>query len=220
MLVLTAVVFTSNVASSGEYDDKDAIVNHLTISTKHGEQVKSLETEFIGEPEVERLLVVAEQANVDLSVQMENPARRVIQIHSTDFTETLKVYEAFRGSGLERLLTHQTLGTGGNPMLLDIEFEGPGVEPYAVTLAPDVGQWSGLKIGHYLLRFRPVLTEYTHEGKRVVDLSTDISKIESGSWTHLAQPRLTTAIDSEAAIEFGHEPGGVITLRIRPRQPI
>ncbi len=224
LLMLAGSLLVSNSAVSKDADEVQQIVTHLTVTTitpagNGGVNTKSLETEIVAESEIKILLQLAETADVEVETHMENDYRRVVVIESSDLAETRKVLAAFENTGLDHLYNNRVVRDMGRPILLDIDFQAPGEEPYSLELVPNVGQWTGVTVGDYRLRIRPDLLGAP--GEQTVLLSTQISRIDNDTVTLVATPSVQTELNKAAVIEFGYEiVGGVdsiLSLTLVPR---
>jgi len=215
LILVTSFVFVSNIAVSQETTADRQIINHLTITTIEANSKRESITEFIGEPEVQKLLRLGEAADVTIDVHMDGDFRRVIVIKSTDMDETRKVLAAFENTEMERGMIGIATGESSASLLLDVVFEATDQPPYAVTLAAGDGQWTGVTVGDYLLRVRPD-RGYSGDQAQVL-VSAHISRIDSEqSYELLSSPRLVVEMGSEAVIQVG-DSDGMFTLKILPR---
>lgn len=214
IMLFTSIFFLSNIAMSQVPTDERQIVNHLTITTIEGDSRREAITEFIGEPEAMKLIRLAENADVTLDTHMEGEYRRVIVIESTDMAETRKVVAAFENTAMERSMTGIASGDSAASMLIDLVFEATGQPPYALTLAPGDGQWTGVTVGDYLLRVRP---DRGKSGEEViVTFAAHISRIGEESYELISSPRVTTEMGKEAVIQAGNTED-MFTLTLLPR---
>ncbi len=213
LMLCTSIFFVSNIAMGQATTDEQQIVNHLTITTIEGDSKREAITEFIGEPEVKKLIRLAEKADVRLDTRMEGQYRRVIVIESADMDETRKVVAAFKNTAMERSMTGLVSGDSGASMLIQLGFEATGQIPYAVTLAPGDGQWSGVTVGDYLVRVRP---DRARSGDQaLVIFAAHISRLGEGSYELISSPRVTTEMGKEAVIQVGNTED-MFTLKLLP----
>ncbi len=214
LMLSTSVFFVSNIAMSQVTTDEQKIVNHLTITTIEGDSKREAITEFIGEPEAQKLIRLAEKADVTLDTHMEGEYRRVIVIESTNMEETRKVVAAFENTAMERSMTGIVSGDSGASMLIDLVFEATDQPPYAVTLAPGDGQWTGVTVGDYLLRMRPDRAKSGEQA--IIIVAAHISRIGEQSYELISSPRITTEMGKEAVIQVGNTED-MFTLTLLPR---
>ncbi len=227
VLGIACVLFAANVAVSEVAADERPIATQLAVTTITSSEdseknTRSLNTEFVGEPEVEKLLELAKTADVRLSVHMDGEFRRVISIESEDMAETRKVLAAFENTGLDHILNSRVIRDTGRHIYLDLGFQVTGSKPYDVNLAPNIGEWTDVTVGSYLLRVRPDLVGDL--GQETVLLSTEISEVVSeATYNLIATPAVQTEFGHEAVIQFGTTgaPGSkVVSLTMLPRHTL
>ncbi len=220
VFTVVSVVLVSNVAISQVVPDERQIVTHLTlevVTTASDGSIdrRSIVTEFAGEPEVRKLLDLARTADVTLDTRMENEFRRVIKIESSDLAEVHKVMAAFEGTGMEFIRDSRAIRDTGRHIFLELGFTAADVAPFSVSLAPNIGEWTGVTVGDYLLRIRTDLSGA--RGQQTVLLSTEISRVEEQSFTLLATPRVATEFGKEVLVDVGES---ALSLTLLPRQSL
>ena len=95
LLAIVSFLLVSNVAASNADETEQQILTHLTVKTvttgDNGEKsTRSIETQFIGEPEVKQLFESAAGASVTVNTRMVNETLRIIEIESVAPDETRK----------------------------------------------------------------------------------------------------------------------------------
>lgn len=220
LLVLAGSLLISNAATGEDSEEVQQIVTDLTVTTitrtDDGEvSTRSLKTEIIAEPEIGELLRLAKTANVRLETYMENEFRRIVVIESSDLTETRKVLAAFENTGLHNIFNSRVIRDTGQHIFLDLSFKTDGKSPYAVKLAPNLGEWTGVTAGDYLLRIRPDLLG--DRGEELVLFSTEISFVGDQPFNLIATPSVGTEFDQEAVMQMTYR-DAELSLTLVPRR--
>lgn len=223
-LAIASLLLVSNIAASKSADSERQIVTDLTVKivtteSDGAKSTRSVETQFIGEPEVEKFLRFAEAANVTVDSHMANDLLRIIVLESDNIAETEKVLAAFQGTGLQNIYDFMITRDNGRHIFLDVIFQPPDSTPFEVSLAPNVGEWTGVTVGDYLLRIKPDLAG--SRGDESVLLSAEISRIEQSAFTLISTPSLTTTFGKSALIEVGHQVGdeeSILSVTLLPRR--
>ncbi len=195
--------------------DVSTIVNHLTVTTTPNEQDRSTTVvEFIGEPEVRKLLELAEEHDVSAASRMEKPNRRVISLASRSHDDMYSVLTAFDGTPMEFFFRKEVVTELGEPLLVDLVFTENGGEPFQVTLASTTGQWTGISTGDYQLRVRPTLIP--NRDREDVGFWVEVSERVDGRMEVVARPRVVTPLEDVATIKSGNDQSTIVlTLKAR-----
>lgn len=201
-LILLLSLTTIAIPALSKNNKTAQIVNHLTVSIKYGdEDFTKSEIDFIGEPEIQRLLKI--QTSGTLEIKVGNPVngRREVFLKG-DFKEMSPVIDrVFRDSKIKHLL-HNVPGDkqlSGNPIFLDLIFTPGDQDPITVTITPDNGVWTGINFGDHLLRIKPTLVPESTS----IDIRAEISEKINGKFSVIARPRVIAELEKSTLIKNG-----------------
>lgn len=201
-LILSLSLTTIAVPALSKNIKTAQIVNHLTVSIKYGDgDLTEHVVDFIGEPEIQRLLKT--QVSGTLEIKVGNPVdgRREAFLKG-DFKEVSPVIDrVFSGSKIKHIL-HNVAGDkqlSGNPIFLDLIFTPGDQDPITVTITPDNSVWTGIDFGDHLLRIKPTLIPESTS----VDIRAEISEKINGKFSVIARPRVITELEKSTLIKNG-----------------
>ena len=202
-LIIVALAGLGACAIQAASVQDHSIINHLYIKTAVGENTNEVETEFIGEPEVKKLLSLARSTSAVVEVKLDGN-RREIRIESTSQRETERFLHAFDGTPMEGFFVRPRSdpALSGVPMLIDFQVEIDKQTVFEATLATNNTHWTGISSGDHLFRIMTTLmpNRLEPEGEQVVRIDAEISQKIGGSYEVIDRPRFVTRLGEQGTI--------------------